>query len=122
MTSAGSKHKVRRGDTLWSISRKHGVSLDRLAATNGLRRNGTLSVGQTLKIPGTATLASTTPSVVSPGPITYIVRAGDTLSRIATRFRVSMTDLLGWNGLELANVIKPGQQLVMYVDNRRSGI
>lgn len=122
MASTASRHKVRRGDTLWSIARTHGVSLDRLAATNGLRRNGTLSVGQTLKIPGTATLASTRPETVSPTSITYVVRAGDTLSRIATKFRVSMTDLMGWNGLQLAHVIKPGQQLVMYVDNRRSGI
>ena len=115
-------HKVRRGDTLWSIARTHGVSLDRLATTNGLSRNGTLSVGQTLKIPGTATLASTNPRAISASPVTYIVRAGDTLSRIATKFRVTMTDLLGWNDLESSNVIKPGQRLVMYVDNRRSGI
>jgi membrane-bound lytic murein transglycosylase D len=114
---------VRRGDTLWSIARAHGVSLDRLARTNGLRRNGTLSVGQTLKIPGsTATLASTAPASVTPSSITYTVRNGDTLSRIATKFRVSITDLLGWNGLDMSNIIKPGQRLVMYVDSRRSGI
>lgn len=115
------KHKVRRGDTLWSIARAHGVSLDRLASTNGLKRNGTLSVGQTLKIPGTATLASTNPQTVTPTSITYMVRTGDTLSRIATKFRVSMSDLLGWNDLSVGNVIKPGQRLVMYV-NGRSGI
>jgi membrane-bound lytic murein transglycosylase D len=120
--SNGGRHRVRRGDTLWSIARANGVSVDRLAKMNGLKRNGTLSVGQTLKIPGsTATLASTTPDAVSPSPITYIVRAGDTLSRIATKFRVSITDLLGWNDLEAGNVIKPGQQLVMYVAGR-SGI
>ena len=117
-----SKHRVRRGETLWSISKRHGVSMDRLASVNGLKRSGTLTVGQTLKIPGTATLASTSPDTVTSSSITYIVRAGDTLSRIATKFRVSMTDLLGWNSLASANVIKPGQRLVMYVDNRRSGI
>jgi membrane-bound lytic murein transglycosylase D len=121
-SSVKSRHRVRRGDTLWSIARVHGVSLDRLATTNGLKRNGTLTVGQTLKIPGTATLASTNPAAVSPGPITYIVRAGDTVSRIATKFRVSITDVLGWNDLDTRHVIKPGQRLVMYVDNGRSGI
>jgi membrane-bound lytic murein transglycosylase D len=120
--SSKGRHRVRRGDTLWSIARTHGVSLDRLASANGLKRNGTLSVGQTLKIPGTATLASTNPSAVSPGPVTYIVRSGDTVSRIANKFRVSITDVLGWNDLDTRNVIKPGQRLVMYVDNRRSGI
>lgn len=120
--SASGKHRVRRGDTLWSIAKTHGVSLDRLASTNGLNRDGTLTVGQTLKIPGTATLASTSPDAVAPSAVTYIVRAGDTLSRIATKFRVSITDLLGWNSLSSNNVIKPGQRLVMYVDGRRSGI
>jgi membrane-bound lytic murein transglycosylase D len=121
--SSSGKHRVRRGDTLWSIAKMHGVSLDRLASTNGLNRDGTLTVGQTLKIPGTATLASTSPAAVAPSAITYIVRAGDTLSRIATKFRVSITDLLGWNSLSSNNVIKPGQRLVMYVDDRRrSGI
>jgi len=120
-TTSSGKHKVRRGDTLWSIARTHGVSLERLALTNGLKSDGTLSVGQTLKIPGTATLASTDP--VSSAPITYIVRAGDTLSRIATKFRVSIGDLLDWNSLRSSHVIKPGQRLVMYVDtSRRSGI
>lgn len=119
--SSSGKHRVRRGDTLWSIAKTHGVSLDRLASTNGLNRDGTLTVGQTLKIPGTATLASTSTDAV-PSAVTYIVRAGDTLSRIATKFRVSIADLLGWNSLSSHNVIKPGQRLVMYVDGRRSGI
>jgi membrane-bound lytic murein transglycosylase D len=118
IASSTSRHKVRRGDTLWSIARSHGVSMDRLASTNGLKRNGTLSVGQTLKIPGRATLASTNPSAVSASPVTYIVRAGDTLSRIANQFRVSISDLLGWNDLSTRNVIRPGQRLVMYVPGR----
>jgi membrane-bound lytic murein transglycosylase D len=119
--SSGGKHRVRSGDTLWSIARTHGVSLDRLVQTNGLRRNDTLSVGQVLQIPGTATLASTNPASVTPSSITYVVRAGDTLSRIASRFRVNITDLLGWNDLDVSKVIKPGQRLVMYVNNH-SGI
>lgn len=119
--SLGGKHKVRRGDTLWSIARAHGVSLDRLAKTNGLQRNGTLSIGQVLEIPGTPTLASTAPESVTSSAITYVVRAGDTLSRIATKFRVSISDLLGWNDLELSNVIRPGQRLVMYVNGGSGG-
>jgi membrane-bound lytic murein transglycosylase D len=118
IASSTSSHKVRRGDTLWSIARSHGVSMDRLASTNGLKRNGTLSVGQTLKIPGRATLASTNPSAVSSSSVTYIVRAGDTLSRIANQFRVSISDLLGWNDLSTSNVIRPGQRLVMFVPGR----
>jgi membrane-bound lytic murein transglycosylase D len=119
--STTNRHVVRRGETLWSIARTHGTTMDRLAATNGLARNGTLSIGQVLSIPGTARLASTDASSVSQA-MTYVVRTGDTLSRIASRFRVGLNDLLGWNDLTKRSVIKPGQRLVMYVDGRRAGI
>lgn len=110
------KHVVRRGDTLWSIAKTHGVSMDRLANSNGLEPNDTLTVGQVLSIPGTAKLAST--SAVERAT-TYVVRAGDSLYTIANKFRVQLADLLGWNNLTKRSVIKPGQRLVMYLDDRR---
>jgi membrane-bound lytic murein transglycosylase D len=119
-SSTASKHKVRSGDTLWSIARTHGVSMDQLASSNGMKASQTLSVGQVLKIPGVATLASSNPD--SAAQTTYVVRSGDTLSRIAKKFRVSMTDLLGWNSLKVSHVLKPGQRLVMFTANRRAGI
>ena len=119
--ASSDKHVVRRGDTLWSIARRHGVSMDRLANTNQLARTDTLSIGQVLSIPGTAQLASTDSSSVARST-TYVVRRGDSLSTIADRFRVRLSDLLGWNNLTRRSVIKPGQRLVMYVDDRRAGI
>jgi len=116
-----SRHVVRRGDTLWSIARAHGTTMERLAAANGISTKGTLAVGQVLSIPGTATLASTNPGSVSQA-MTYVVRSGDTLSRIAGKFRVRLNDLLAWNGLTPASIIRPGQRLVMYVDSTRAGI
>lgn len=112
------KHVVRRGDTLWSIARRHGVSINHLANSNGLARNSTLSIGQVLSIPGTARLASTDSSSVARST-TYVVRRGDSLSRIADKFRVRLSDLLGWNNLTSRSIIRPGQRLVMYVDERR---
>ena len=112
------KHVVRRGETLWSIARRHGVSINSLAHSNGLARNGTLSIGQVLSIPGTAQLASTDSSAVARST-TYVVRRGDSLWTIADKFRVSLSDLLGWNNLTKRSVIKPGQRLVMYIDDRR---
>jgi membrane-bound lytic murein transglycosylase D len=50
------------------------------------------------------------------------VRRGDTLSRIAHKFSIRLSDLLGWNDLNSRSVIKPGQRLVMYVANQRAGI
>jgi membrane-bound lytic murein transglycosylase D len=118
-TRDADKHVVRRGDTLWSIARTHGVSMDRLADTNGLSRSGTLTVGQVLAIPGTTRLAAADSSSITSRATTYVVRSGDTLSRIAQKFRIRLADLLGWNELSSRSVIKPGQRLVMYVDDRR---
>jgi membrane-bound lytic murein transglycosylase D len=121
--NASDKHIVRRGDTLWSIARSHGVTMESIASRNGLASDDTLAVGQVLQISGTATLASTQADAVETRSTTYVVRSGDTLSRIATKFRVRLSDLLGWNDLDSRSVIKPGQRLVMYVaDDQRAGI
>jgi membrane-bound lytic murein transglycosylase D len=116
------KHIVRRGDTLWSIARSHGVTMESIVSSNGLSSDDTLAVGQVLSIPGTTTLASTDTRSVDTRSTTYVVRRGDKLSRIATRFRVRLSDLLGWNNLNSRSMIKPGQRLVMYVAERSAGI
>lgn len=117
------KHVVRRGDTLWSIARSHGVTMESVVSSNGLSTDDTLAVGQVLSIPGTTTLAATDAAEAVDTPsTTYVVRRGDTLSRIATKFRIRLRDLLGWNGLNARSMIKPGQRLVMYVADRRAGI
>jgi membrane-bound lytic murein transglycosylase D len=116
------KHVVRRGDTLWSIARSHGVSMESIVSSNGLSRDDTLAVGQVLSIPGTTTLAAADGEAVETRSTTYVVRRGDTLSRIAHKFSIRLSDLLGWNDLNSRSVIKPGQRLVMYVANQRAGI
>jgi membrane-bound lytic murein transglycosylase D len=44
------------------------------------------------------------------------VRAGDTLSAIAQRYRLKLADLLRWNRLHLGSVIRPGQALMLRGD------
>ncbi len=121
-SKSSGKHVVRRGDTLWSIARAHSITMDSLANSNGLQRNSTLAIGQVLAIPGTATLASTDAGAIAAEPTTYVVRSGDTLSRIASKFSVRMSDLLGWNSLSKSSIIRPGQRLVMYRSGHRAGI
>jgi membrane-bound lytic murein transglycosylase D len=54
------KHIVRRGDTLWSIARSHGVTMESIASSNGLSSDDTLAVGQVLQIRGTTTCVAAT--------------------------------------------------------------
>jgi murein DD-endopeptidase MepM/ murein hydrolase activator NlpD len=56
--AANRTHRVRRGDTLYSISRSSGVPIKTLASANGLRAPYTLDVGQQILVPGAASAGS----------------------------------------------------------------
>jgi membrane-bound lytic murein transglycosylase D len=115
---AGGSYRARPGDSLWSIARAHGVSTHSIADSNGLELGGTVQVGQILNIPPATRLAANDPAATSPSVLTYVVQAGDTVSRIANRFSVSITQVLGWNRLRANHVILPGQRLVLHVRGR----
>lgn len=108
-------HVVKQGETLWSIAQSYGVGVEALVSHNDLSRSAPLSVGKTLSIPPVATLAAAGPAASAPQPVTYTVRAGDTLSQIARNFQVGVADLRSWNNLRSSQVLKPGQRLVMYL-------
>ena len=90
---------VRRGDSLWSISKKYGISVDELKSLNNLSSN-LLSVGQTLRVKG----------VPETNNEIYIVKSGDTLYGIASRYGINVDDLRRYNNLS-GNVLSIGQQL-----------
>jgi LysM repeat protein len=64
--STGNTYTVRPGDTLIGIATRHGVSVSRLAAANGLRANSWVYVGQRLQIPGSSTSTTPPPSTTTP--------------------------------------------------------
>ena len=98
---------VQRGDTLIRIAAHHGVSVSQLAGANGLRWNSWVYVGQRLVIPGDAPAGSPSGSSV------YVVARGDTLTRIATRHGVSVSQLARANGLRTNSWVYVGQRLVI---------
>ncbi|NJO13282.1 MAG: LysM peptidoglycan-binding domain-containing protein, partial [Gammaproteobacteria bacterium] len=114
-TRPGGSYRVRQGDSLWSIARAHGVSTHSIANSNGLELDDTVQVGRVLSIPPATRLAANDPATSSPAVLTYVVRAGDTVSRIANRFRVSITQVLTWNRLRANQLLMPGQRLVVHV-------
>lgn len=97
-------HRVRSGESLYTIGKRYGVSVDRLKAANGLRRN-TIRVGQELVIPARSSGTSASAS----GKV-HRVRSGDTLSEIARRYGTTVSKLRSANGLT-SNRLRIGQEL-----------
>jgi membrane-bound lytic murein transglycosylase D len=106
-------HRVQQGESLWTIARRHGVTTARLAAANGLSSRSTLRVGQQLRVPGPQSAAAKTNTAVAAKPVRYRVRQGDSLWTISRQFKVSVQQLLAWNGLSRKHALQPGQELVV---------
>jgi membrane-bound lytic murein transglycosylase D len=118
-----SEHVVRSGESLWSISRAYNVNVRELASWNAMAPGDVLSVGRKLVIwtksgSGAATVLASTavPAQDQIRKINYVVRRGDSLYSIATRFRITIAKLVEWNSLSVKKYLQPGQRLVMYVD------
>jgi membrane-bound lytic murein transglycosylase D len=109
--AAATRHTVRRGETLASISRRYGVAMSDLASANGIRDPSSLRAGQRLSVPGAARSASSGAPAPRASARTYTVRQGDTVSSIARRHGVSVKDLLAANNLSRSGHIRTGQKL-----------
>ena len=108
-------HVVRRGDTLWKIARRYGVGVKQLARWNRINPKRPLRPGQRLRIKTQLAEAGNPFKTV-----TYTVRKGDSLYKIARRFGVRMQDLHQWNRQRLKGTLRPGQRIKLYL-NRSSG-
>lgn len=95
----GSTYVVKRGDSLWSISRRHGTTVNALAAANNISPTAPIREGQRLTIPsGVASASSTAATTASGGERTYRVQPGDSYYKIARKFGVSTQKLMQYNG------------------------
>ncbi len=105
-------HVVQRGDTLYSIARRYGTSVQAIMSVNGLSNRNFIWVGQRLTIPGASSGGSSSSGGTSSGGL-YVVRRGDTLSSIARRYGTSVQAIMNANGLRNSNFIWVGQRLTI---------
>ncbi|WP_158968553.1 LysM peptidoglycan-binding domain-containing protein [Paraglaciecola sp. L3A3] len=112
-------HKVKSGDTFWDLSRKYKVNLRSLAKWNGMAPTDPLRPGKELVIwQKESSTTANQDSIMR--TLTYTVRNGDSLARIASKFKVKVKDLEKWNQSKLKKYLQPGQKLKIYVDVTRT--
>lgn len=92
-------YTVKSGDSLYSIAKKYGITVDELKKANGLTSNN-LSLNQKLVIPETK------------GEIGYVVKVGDSLYSIAQKYNITVDELKKANGLT-TNTLTIGQELTI---------
>jgi membrane-bound lytic murein transglycosylase D len=93
------QHTVAAGENLWTIARRHGVSVSDLQRWNGLRDGQVLRPGQELSVGAGARL--------------HPVAPGDTWSGIARRYGVATSALARANGRTTGDVIRVGEELLI---------
>ncbi|MUK87401.1 LysM peptidoglycan-binding domain-containing protein [Ornithinibacillus sp. L9] len=110
-------YKVQSGDSLWVIAQKFDTSVSQLKSINNLTSD-VIFPNQVLETEKKSTTSknsssnSSTSSSNSTSTSTYTVKSGDTLSGIASKYKISLSDLMKWNNLN-STLIYPGNKLVV---------
>lgn len=114
-SSSATTYTVKSGDTLSSIASSYNTTTSTLTSLNNLSNPNLIYVGQVLKVAGSSTSASTSTSSSSASQATtsgtYTVKAGDTLSSIASSYNTTTAALASANSISNANLIYVGQVL-----------
>ena len=108
LDAGGHQHLVKKGDTLWGISRKYKVPLKSIIQANSIQPTESLQIGKKLLIPG------------APVPVEgtwYRVKAGDTLWSIACRHNVESRDLQRINGISSPRSLQIGTRIRIRQDS-----
>lgn len=114
--STGGWIRVRRGDTLSELALKHGTTVAALRTLNKLPGNNLIIEGQLLRVGTVPVVAKQAPRAKPTSrrvEVTYVVRPGDGVYRIAKRFRVDPRYLVSRNRLPRNWMVHPGQRLVV---------
>lgn len=103
-TPSSEYYTVKSGDSLWSIAKKYGISVDELKAANNLTSN-VLQIGQKLNIPSMSGITTKPENYIN-----YTVKSGDSLYSIASKNDLTVQELKNYNNLT-SNVLQIGQIL-----------
>ncbi len=113
-TGGTTSYTVQSGDTLGSIAKRYGTTVQAIVSANNLANPDSIKVGQKLTIPGGGSAVGGAVAVPTAGQTrTYAVQRGDTLLSIARRFGLTVKQLQQANNISDPDKIYPGQTLVI---------
>lgn len=127
VTTGYKTHKIKKGDTLTKICKRYGINKTTLLKVNNLRSN-TLALGKNLRIPYSTITYQLLPegsknamAAYKDSLVLHRIKKGETISKIAKRYKVPQKMIVAWNGLESVHSIRAGQQLALYIKQGYSG-
>ena len=104
---------VKKGDTLYSISKRYKTTVKKLQQLNKISDPSTLFVGQELRVPKPPMAARPTTPAQKAGTTSYIVRKGDTLSSVARKFNTTVVTLQQLNHFTDPNSLVIGSAILV---------
>ena len=116
---ASSTYTVRAGDSLVGIAHRFALRITDFLRVNSMTLNSVIR-------PGDVVVVSTTPPISGPvapstNPSTHVVRAGEAVASIASKYGVAVAALRSLNGLTKSSIIHPGQVLLLPVGSKPVG-
>lgn len=99
-------HVIEKGDTMYSVSRKYGVSVDELCAANNISNPSKVKLGQKIRIPQKSASSDRKSSYTD-----YLVQPGDTLFSIAKNYSTSVAAIRSANNMSESTTLKSGQRI-----------
>jgi LysM repeat protein len=109
----GTIYIVKAGDTLGGIAKQFGVASADIVQTNNIADASRIYIGQRLRIPGAVSAPAASATATATASTIYVVKAGDSLGRIALKYGVTVSAIVKANNLKNANVIYTGQKLII---------
>ena len=124
-----STYTVERGDSLWSIAKKHGLTVNELAKANNVSSGTALKPGRKLIVPGKpgqpavttteapsvdkAAIAAAVAKASNGDGVKHTVQSGESLGVIARKYGVSVGELAAANNITDPSKVRAGQSLVI---------